>query len=59
MATVQHYTTTTGSILQIGFSHNTKCANKKGFCRDNHIIMCPPLQKPAMLAHKLQLTFMP
>ena len=37
MAKVQHNKATAASILQIGFSRNTKCVNKDGFCRDSHI----------------------
>ena len=37
MATVQHNRTTAASILQIGFSGNTKCPAKDGYCRDSHI----------------------
>ena len=37
MAKVQHNKATAASILQIGFSRNTKCANKDSFRRDTHI----------------------
>ena len=37
MAKVQHNRTTAASILQIVFSHITKCANKDGFHKDSHI----------------------
>ena len=37
MAKVQHNRTTAAWMFQIGFSRNTKCANKDGFHRDSHI----------------------
>ena len=39
MAKVQHNRATAAWTLQIGFSHNTKCANKDGFHRDSHIYL--------------------
>ena len=47
MAKVQHNRATAAWILQIGFSRNTKSANKDGFHRDSQIY-----QKLHVEAHK-------
>ena len=40
MTKTQHKRTAVASMFQNGISRNTKCAQRDGFCREGHILVC-------------------